>query len=614
VLVARRPPGGTFASPVEVPGAATGVPDVAVGPDGGLLLAWTAPGGAVEHGELGPDGRFLGGRRWAQGGGHSPQVAVAPDGTAVLAWAAGERVEVRQRPPGGATFSVVNSTTPGSSAIGEGIELAVSAGGVHVGVGTSGFGAVLPGTQTVVKLPARALVLRYPLGQAVSPDVQAVGSAQPGQPSPGQPTRASVSSVALALRDDGRLQIAAALRSTSTDGTVTVATLLRAWAGSEAGSSGVEVAGARSADDPAFTRRGVALAVDATGRPLTAWVDETGPNAAAQASASRGAPEGSPGAGAPMLLEDDYGVIGPRLARVAGGIALLSGSRSQPLRAGLTADGADGPSDVVELAPAGATGLALAADATGSAVAIHRDALQQLRWRPFDATAPEVTAVMIPTLGTAGQTGRVPGDGLRPLEHAVDRLDVRRRLGGERGGRPARLRRGWPPHRDAHRHGPRRERREPHRRDRAVLQRPARGAAPHPQAAAPARPFRPRSCQACGSAGPRSRRRACGCAAARPRGSVLTGRLSRPASLRLDLVRLVRGRRAGRHCVARRRSGTSCVRTIKLGVLRTVAAGTAVRVVLDGRRRGRPLAAGRYQLSATPQGGRSASVRFTIRR
>jgi Tol biopolymer transport system component len=98
----------------------------------------------------------------------------------------------------------------------------------------------------------------------------------------------------------------------------------------------------------------------------------------------------------------------------------------------------------------------------------------------------------------------------------------------------------------------------------------------------------------------------------RRRGATIRFTLSGPTNVTLRFYRLLPGRRKGRRCVANRRRGHRCTATRFSGQL-TIPAVTGQNVVrFNGRVGGKRLARGRYLLTATPDGGASHTIRFTI--
>ncbi len=90
-------------------------------------------------------------------------------------------------------------------------------------------------------------------------------------------------------------------------------------------------------------------------------------------------------------------------------------------------------------------------------------------------------------------------------------------------------------------------------------------------------------------------------------------RLSRPARVKLRLVRLDLGRRPRRHCVIGATRGEFC-RLPRVWGTRTISGHSGVdRVRVDGRLGGRRLARGHYRLTATVVGGHGVSIVFTVR-
>lgn len=109
------------------------------------------------------------------------------------------------------------------------------------------------------------------------------------------------------------------------------------------------------------------------------------------------------------------------------------------------------------------------------------------------------------------------------------------------------------------------------------------------------------------TAGPRFR------AATRRRqavGTRLRIRVSEPSRVVLRIVALQPGRRVGKRCVVRARTGRTCIRATTRGTLNAGRVANLKRVVFTGRVRGRLLPPGRYRLVATatdPSGNRSAA-------
>ncbi|MDX6667173.1 MAG: hypothetical protein QOK04_553 [Solirubrobacteraceae bacterium] len=95
------------------------------------------------------------------------------------------------------------------------------------------------------------------------------------------------------------------------------------------------------------------------------------------------------------------------------------------------------------------------------------------------------------------------------------------------------------------------------------------------------------------------------------RGTSIAYRLSKPASVRVAIAKLLPGRRAGRRCVAPRRRlarQRSCTRLIGQGALERAGQAGLNRIYFSGRIGRRPLSPGRYtaQLTATDNARTSA--------
>jgi glucose/arabinose dehydrogenase len=101
-----------------------------------------------------------------------------------------------------------------------------------------------------------------------------------------------------------------------------------------------------------------------------------------------------------------------------------------------------------------------------------------------------------------------------------------------------------------------------------------------------------------------------------PRGTVFVFRLSEPATVSIDIARLLSGRRgAGGRCLApsRRRHGRRCTRLQARGRLSRAAAAGSDRTAFSGRLGSRPLAPGRYRatLRARNATGSASAPRAT---
>lgn len=108
-----------------------------------------------------------------------------------------------------------------------------------------------------------------------------------------------------------------------------------------------------------------------------------------------------------------------------------------------------------------------------------------------------------------------------------------------------------------------------------------------------------------------------------PRGTTIGLRISRKATVKIEVQRVLSGRRSGKKCVTPTkalRKRTRCKRYRTSGTLtRTYASGGSKKVAFSGRIGSRALAAGSYRLrvSATDGPGTTSTIRtitFTIAR
>ena len=107
---------------------------------------------------------------------------------------------------------------------------------------------------------------------------------------------------------------------------------------------------------------------------------------------------------------------------------------------------------------------------------------------------------------------------------------------------------------------------------------------------------------------------------ARKAGAVISYRDTLAATTTFTVARALPGRKSGRRCLkptTHNRHGKRCTRFARVrGSLTHRDSVGANRVGFTGRLRGRPLAPGRYRLSATPRGsgktGRAVATPFRI--
>jgi hypothetical protein len=101
-----------------------------------------------------------------------------------------------------------------------------------------------------------------------------------------------------------------------------------------------------------------------------------------------------------------------------------------------------------------------------------------------------------------------------------------------------------------------------------------------------------------------------------PRGTAISFRLSRAATVTFTVQRAAAGRRAGRRCVKPKRSlraAKRCARWVRVGSFARAGVAGANAVVFSGRIARRPLRVGRYRLLAVARSGGERSARRSAR-